>query len=200
LSVPYGQQLNFTFEGLAAETAAIERLRTFRTRIQEHLHHQAQGQADNPALSAEIEKNSRAFEEALAHDLNSAAARAAIFETVRAANTAADGGALGVGNAEALLALLVRFDRIFAVLATDDAGITAAAIAWADCEGKLDEVKPELLAQRSLSDAQIQALLDERMEARRNRNFARSDAIREELSAKGGILEDSKDGVRWHRR
>jgi cysteinyl-tRNA synthetase len=200
LSVPYGQQLNFTFEGLAAETAAIERLRTFRSRIEERAAHGAHRQTENVSLAAEIEKNSRAFDQALAHDLNSAAARAAIFETVRAANIAADAGALGNGNAEALLHLLDKFERIFNVITTDDAGITAAAVAWAECEGKLDEVKPELLAQRSLSDAQIQALLDERLEARRNRNFGRSDAIREELSAKGVILEDAKDGVRWHRR
>ncbi len=200
LSVPYGQQLNFTFEGLASETAAIERLRTFRDRMLEHRAHQARGQRENPDLAAEIETHSRAFEEALAHDLNSAAARAAIFEIIRAANIAADAGALGAENAASLLALLDRFDRIFAVIATDDAAITASALAWAECEGRLDEVKPELLAQRSLSDAQIQALLDERVDARRNRNFARSDAIRDELSAKGVILEDSKDGVRWHRR
>jgi cysteinyl-tRNA synthetase len=200
LSVPYGQQLNFTFEGLAAETAAIERLRTFRERMRGHLRPTAHDQPENPTLAAEIEKNSRAFDEALAHDLNAAAARAAIFETVRAANIAADAGALGRGNVEALLELLTRFDRIFAVLSTDDAAITAAAVAWAECEGRVHEVNPELLAQRSLSDAQIQALVDERMQARRNRNFARSDAIREELAAKGVVLEDSKDGMRWHRR
>jgi cysteinyl-tRNA synthetase len=200
LSVPYGQQLNFTFEGLTAETAAIERLRTFQERMRGHLRQNAYDPPENPSLAAETEKNSRVFDEALAHDLNAAAARAAIFETVRAANIAADGGALGRGNAQALLDLLARFDRIFAVLSADDAAITASAVAWAECEGRLDDVKPELLAQRSLSDAQIQALVDERLQARRNRNFARSDAIREELAAKGIVLEDSKDGMRWHRR
>jgi cysteinyl-tRNA synthetase len=200
LSVPYGQQLNFTFEGLAAETAAIERLRTFRKRVEEHAAFGAHGQQENVSLATEIKKNSQVFDEALAHDLNSAAARAAIFETVRAANIAADAGALGRENALALMHLLDKFERIFNVITTDDAGITASAVAWAECEGRLGDVKPELLAQRSLSDAQIQALLDERIEARRNRDFSRSDAIREELSAKGVILEDSKAGVRWHRR
>jgi len=51
-----------------------------------------------------------------------------------------------------------------------------------------------------LIDADIEALIEERQEARRNRNFARSDEIRDELAAKGIILEDTKDGVRWKRK
>ncbi len=198
LSVPYGQQLNFTFEGLTAETAALERLRAFRDRMQDQA---ACGAApENPELASEIERHTRMFDEALAHDLNTAAARAAVFETVRIANTAADANRLSRENAQACLVLLARFDRIFAVLATDDAAITSAALSWADCEGRLSEAPAELLAQRSLTDAQIEALLAERREARRARDFARSDAIRDELTHKGIVIEDGKDGVRWHRR
>ncbi len=200
LSVPYGQQLNFTFEGLAAETAALDRLRGFRDRMQHHLLHQAYAQPESDALALEIDRHTRAFDLALAHDLNTAAARAAVFETVRLANTAADAGRLGRGNAEALLAMLDRFDRIFAILETDDAAITAAALAWAECEGRLEQAPEALLAQRSLSDARIEALLEERAEARRTRNFRRGDAIRDELVAKNILIEDGKDGVRWRRK
>ena len=49
-------------------------------------------------------------------------------------------------------------------------------------------------------DAEIEALIEERQEARRNRNFARSDEIRDLLSEKGIVLEDTKDGVRWKRK
>ena len=49
-------------------------------------------------------------------------------------------------------------------------------------------------------DADIEVLIEERQDARRNRNFARSDEIRDELAAKGIILEDTKDGVRWKRK
>jgi len=49
-------------------------------------------------------------------------------------------------------------------------------------------------------DAEIERLIEERQEARRQRNFARSDEIRDELAAKGIVLEDTKDGVRWKRK
>jgi cysteinyl-tRNA synthetase len=49
-------------------------------------------------------------------------------------------------------------------------------------------------------DAEIENLIEERQEARRNRNFARSDEIRDLLGEKGIVLEDTKDGVRWKRK
>ena len=195
ISVPYGQPLNFTLEGLAAENAALDRLRAFRDRMR----NTAWPEKINDGLLAATVQAQAAFDQALAHNLNTAEARAALFDMVRAANTAADAGALGQGNAAGLLALLDRFDRVFAVLATDDAAITEGALAWAECEGRLNEVPAALLAQRSLTDAQIEARIDERREARRSRNFARSDAIRDELLHKGILIEDSKDGVRWRR-
>ena len=196
ISVPYGQPLNFTFDGLAAETAAVERLRAFALRIGEG----SWGSRTNTLLLEETSAAAEDFAGALRHDLNTAEARAAIFELVRKANAAADTGALGAENAAAILELLARFDSVFQVLGDSDAEITDAAIDWAESEGRLDQVPPELLAQRSLSDAQIDALLEERKEARRSRNFARSDAIRDELLAKGILIEDSKDGVRWRRK
>ena len=59
---------------------------------------------------------------------------------------------------------------------------------------------PELLAKLSLSDAEIEGLVTERTQAKKARNFARADAIRNELIAKGILIEDSKDGVRWRRK
>ena len=200
ISVPYGQQLNFTFEGLVAEAAALERLRAFRTRVERHLAQSAFGQGENDALQASVEQHAASFDAALAHDLNTAAARAAVFEVVRLANTAADAGRLGRENATSLLALLERFDRVFAVLTTDDAAVTEAALGWAECEGRLHEAPAALLLQRTLTDAQIEAEVEQRDAARRARNFARADAIRDALAAKGVVLEDSKGEVRWRRR
>jgi cysteinyl-tRNA synthetase len=51
-----------------------------------------------------------------------------------------------------------------------------------------------------LGDAAIEALVEERAQAKKARNFARADAIRAELTAKGVVIEDSKDGVRWKRK
>jgi cysteinyl-tRNA synthetase len=56
------------------------------------------------------------------------------------------------------------------------------------------------LAAYSLSDQQIDALVAEREQARRTRNFARSDSIRNELAALGIVIEDSKEGARWKRK
>ena len=74
------------------------------------------------------------------------------------------------------------------------------ALAWAEESGRLEEVSTEMRESLALTDEAIEALVVERTEAKKQRNFARSDAIRNELAAKGVILEDSKDGVRWKRK
>ena len=196
ISVPYGQQLNFTFEGLAAETGAVDRLRTFHHRLQTA----ATVPGSNESLTAEAERATQGFCAALSNDLNTAEARAAIFELVRAGNAAIDAGTLGAENVPQILEVLNRFDQVFAVLEDRDEEVTRAALEWAEREGRLDQAAPELLAQMSLTDAQIDALVEERTQAKKTRNFARADAIRKELAEKGIIIEDSKDGVRWKRK
>jgi cysteinyl-tRNA synthetase len=119
---------------------------------------------------------------------------------VRTGNIAADSGKLFAGNVPAINEALKRFDEIFAVLEDRDAEIARGALAWAQEEGRGDQAAPELLASYSLTDQQIDALLAEREQARRSRNFARSDAIRNELAALGILIEDSKDGARWKRK
>jgi cysteinyl-tRNA synthetase len=196
ISVPYRQQLNFTFDGLAAETGAVERLRTFYARVKS-----ATAAADeNAALAAETARCKEDFHSALANDLNTAEARAAIFDLVRAGNAAMDAGTLGAGNAAQILDVLCDFDKVFAVLDDHDAEWTKFALQWAEREGRLDEASAEVRAQNALSDEQIQALVEERTQAKKSRNFARADAIRNELAEKGIVLEDSKDGVRWKRK
>jgi cysteinyl-tRNA synthetase len=196
ISVPYGQQLNFTFDGLAAETGAVDRLRTFYQRLQAA----ATVSGRNEPLGAETARASENFVAALSNDLNTAEARAAIFELVRAGNAAIDAGTLGAENVPQILGVLNQFDQVFAVLEDQDEEVTRAALEWAEREGRLDQAAPELLAQMSLTDAQIDGLVEERTQAKKSRNFARADAIRKELAEKGIILEDSKEGVRWKRK
>ena len=141
-----------------------------------------------------------AYTIALANDLNTAEARAAIFDLVRAANTAADTGMLRSENATEIVQVLELFDGVFAVLEDRDAAITRTALEWAEREGRLNEADPSLIATLALTDEAIDALVAERTQAKRTRNFARADAIRNDLLAKGILLEDSKDGVRWKRR
>ena len=200
LSVPYRHQLNFTFDGLRESTNAVERLRTFHARIRDGKW--ADMACDN-AVSESVRTGYEKFVAALTNDLNTAEARAAIFDVLRTVNAAADQNKLCRGDAEATLALLSKFDSIFAVLEDRDAELTRKALAWAESEGRLGEADPEVIAKfgsEGLSDADIDALVAERTQAKRQRNFARADAIRNELLAKGILLEDSKDGVRWKRK
>ncbi len=147
ISVPYGQQLNFTFDGLNAETGAVDRLRTFHQRIQAA----ATVSGSNAALAAESERASQNFVAALSNDLNTAEARAAIFELVRAGNAAIDANTLGAENVPQILRVLNQFDQIFAVLEDHDEEVTRAALEWAEREGRLAQAAPELLAQMSLT-------------------------------------------------
>jgi len=196
ISVPYRHQLNFTFDGLIEATNAIDRLRTFRERLI------AAKLADgkNPALQAAAEKAQADYLAALTNDLNTAEARAPIFDLIRAANTAIDQGQLLAEDRDAILAVLTSFDAVFDVLEDRDAEPTRAALAWAEETGKMDEVAPALLAAQGLTDEAIDALVAERTLAKKQRNFARADQIRNELAEKGVIIEDSKDGVRWKRK
>jgi cysteinyl-tRNA synthetase len=196
VSVPYRHQLNFTFDGLAEATNAIERLRTFSQRLK--LAILAPGA--NPALQSAAAKALDDYMAALANDLNTAEARAPIFDLIRAANTAIDQGQLHAEDRDAILAVLDSFDTVFNVIADRDAEPTRHALEWAAEAGRLADVAPELLARQSLTDESIDALVAERTQAKRQRNFARADQIRNELAEKGVIIEDSKDGVRWKRK
>jgi len=196
ISVPYRHQMNFTFEGLAAATSEVERLRTFKERLTTGKFVEGL----NEALQ-EVTWNARAeFLASLADDLNTAEARAPIFELLRAANTAMDQGELRAGDRDAILAVLKDFDAVFDVLEDGDAEATRRALEWAEKEGRMSEVAPELVARQGLTDAAIAALVEERELARKQRNFARADEIRKELAEKGVVIEDSKDGVRWKRK
>jgi cysteinyl-tRNA synthetase len=203
ISVPYRHQMNFTFDSLTESTNAIDRLRTFHQRMLKGPWPEAIPQkpgelADN--LPQQIGEARLKYTAALANDLNTAEARAAIFDMVRVVNSAADAGTLTKQHVEEVLNVLNLFDGVFAVLKDNDAEITRAALTWAESEGRLGEAAPELVTNLALSDAEIDALVAERTQAKKTRNFARADAIRNDLLAKGILIEDSKDGVRWRRK
>jgi cysteinyl-tRNA synthetase len=128
-------------------------------------------------LNAEVERfvldALREFETAMDDDLNTAAALAAIHNLVREVNTALANDALREDDKNLALEAIEKFDSVFNIFGSDETEIL---------------------------DAEIESLIEERQEARRNRNFARSDEIRDLLSEKGIVLEDTKDGVRWKRK
>ena len=113
------------------------------------------------------------FEEGMDDDLNTSRALAVIHNLSREVNTALARKQMREDNKRELLALLARFDTVLNVFGNEQ------------CE---------------MLDTEIQALIDERQEARRRRDFGRADEIRDELARRGIVLEDTKDGVRWKRK
>ncbi len=182
-SVPYRRQLNFTPESLQGAASSVERLRTFVSRIQSGKF----PAGASPAMAERAAKSREDFDRGLADDLNTAQALAAIFDLVRDVNTAMDRGEFRQGDATPVLAGLESFDAIFAVLRDDDAEKLRAL-------GLAPDSPP-------LSEAEIEVLIAERQAARKRRDFAASDRIRDQLAERGVILEDSRDGgVRWKRK
>lgn len=200
LSVPYRHQMNFTFDGLTESANAIERLRTFARRMEAAAQGTALPAEINQELDMLVAGKLAAYHAAIENDLNTAEARAAAFDVVRAANIALDHGTFGRANLDRIQRLLADFDAVFDVLTDRDAAISRSAMEWAQAEGREDEAAPQMLASLSLSDEQVEALIAERTDARKRRNFARGDAIRNELAEKGVLIEDGKNGVTWKRK
>jgi cysteinyl-tRNA synthetase len=198
-SVPYRKQLNFTFDGLTAATTSVERLRNFKLRLETS----SFPDGSHPEMQKLADETTARMRAGLEDDLNTAQAQGALFEMVRDANAAIDAGNFGKADVPALLETLERFDEIFDVLSDDDAAKVAEVIAWAEAEGQHDKISDaarENAKAAGLSDAEIDALIAERNQARKTRNFKRSDQIRQQLLDAGIILEDTKDGVRWKRK
>src|SRR5829696_6617019 len=124
-------------------------------------------------VAAKVSTSLADFEAAMDDDFNTAAALAAIHDLVREINIVLAGEGLLSNDREAVLDGIAKFDSVLGIFGEADTG--------------------------SL-DAEIEVLVEEREEARRQRNFARSDEIRDMLAEKGIVLEDTKDGVRWKRK
>ena len=198
-SVPFRKQLNFTFDGLTQAANSVERLRTFALRLQ-----QAQlPEGKSEAMAKLAETAMQGIESALADDLNTAQALAAVFDMVRDANAAADAGQLKKGDVEPLQKALQKFDSIFAVMNDDDAVKVKQILEWAEREGKQDKISAEaraIAASASVGNAEIDQLVSDMQESRKAKNFSRADAIRGQLNEQGIIVEITKDGARWRRK
>ena len=199
MAVPYSKQLNFTFDGLTQAANSVERLRNFKLRVES-------GQfpeGSNPKIAEISQKTAEEMRAALNDNLNTARALGAIFDMVRDVNAAADAAEVRKDDVPALLKVLEQFEEIFAVLKDDDAAKVRATVEWATQEGLADKISPEtaeLAKAAALSDAEIEKLVAEHSQARKTRDFARSDAVRAQLAENGIILENTRDGVRWRRK
>jgi cysteinyl-tRNA synthetase len=183
-SVPYRKKLNFTFDGLRAASTAIERLRNFEQRLSEA----RLPAGHNAELAARARHAIEQFEHSLDDDLNTAEALAAVFEYIRETNSVLDQDAFPDGNRSDAAAVLGAFDRIFDVLRTNDKVVGI----------RLDMLPASAAA--GLAEEEINQLVAERTAAKKARNFARADEIRNQLLEKGILIEDTKDGVRWKRK
>jgi cysteinyl-tRNA synthetase len=199
MSVPYTKQLNFTFDGLTQAANSVERLRNFKRRVES-----AKLEAgSNQAISELAEKASAEMRAGMDDDLNTARALGAVFDLVRDVNAALDNSQVKQDDAAAVLKVLEQFDEIFAVLSDDDAAKVKAIVEWARDDGqagKITGAAEDLAKAAALPDEAIEKLVAEHSQARATKNFARSDAIRNELAENGIILENTKDGVRWKRK
>src|SRR5262249_403575 len=109
---------------------------------------------------------------------NTAAALGAIFELVRALNSAIDAGGLGVGDVSAVRDAFDEFDRVLGII-----GLRRS-----------EEERPPVPVD------EIERLIEDRHAARRGRDFAAADRIRHDLAARGILLEDNPGGTRWKRK
>jgi cysteinyl-tRNA synthetase len=167
-SAHYRSTMNFTWEGLGQARSALDRIHGFANRLEEV-------DREGPAPPAAVELAGRArsaFDDALADDLNTPEALAAVHGLVNEGNALLADAAMTREGAALLRAQLEAMDRVFGVLIPGE-----------------ERLSPE-----------EQALLDQRQEARRLREFRRADELRAQLEAMGIILEDTPKGTRWRRK
>jgi cysteinyl-tRNA synthetase len=198
-SVPYRNQLNFTFDGLKQAAVSVERLRNFRLRLSSGNFPEGSTPEMQSLASQTVERMTAALDD----DLNTAQAQAAIFEMVRQANAAFDTGGIKQDDVAPLLAALSKFDEIFAVLDDDDGPKMKRVLDWAMTEGRekdITEEAREAIQSGQLADDEIEKKIAEMKAARTARDLKASDALRAELADKGILVEITKDGIRWRRK
>ncbi len=174
ISCQYRSPINYSFDAIAQCKASLERLYTCRDNMDFALKNAKDEAGDRDAeIIALIDGKKAKFIEAMEDDLNTGEALGAIFELVRDINTNVNDGVQSKSLVEYAITV---FDELMNVL------------------GLLYNRK----AASSLDD-EIEALIAARNEARKNKNWAEADRIRDELKAQGIVLEDTPQGVKWHR-
>lgn len=173
LSAHYRSPLNFSAELMESSKNALERIRNAVSNLNylEQAAEQQEMSGQEQAQMKEAEAFAAKFDEAMDDDFNTADAIAAVFELVKYANSS-----VSSANTKAFIA-----------------AVREEIIALCDILGIIAQEKEELL------DEEIEKLIEERQAARKAKNFARADEIRNELLEKGITLLDTREGVKWKR-
>ncbi len=173
LSAHYRTRLNFTWAGMAQAEEALRRLTDFLARLDT-----IRDGAPHDEIAARVAVAQAGFDAAMGDDLNTAAALGEVFELVRALNTAMDQGGVGASDVTGIRRAFSHFDDVIGVVSLRAREDAAAGV-------------PE---------AEVERLMQERLDARRRRDFAAADRVRGELLALGFLVEDGPHGTRWKRK
>lgn len=173
LSAHYRSPLNFSDELMESAKNSLERILTAAEYLKDRIVHASveEMSQEEEQLAEQSKQFVHKFEEAMEDDANTADAVSAIFELVKFANT-------NVNESSS---------KQFAQNLSDCLNTLCEVM------GIITEKKAEIL------DEEIERLIEERQQARKEKNFARADEIRDELLAKGIALKDTREGVKWSR-
>ncbi|MBR5539880.1 MAG: cysteine--tRNA ligase [Clostridia bacterium] len=171
ISSSYRSPINYNNESIEQAKAALERLYNCLNGLEFALKHAPAGEADEAVLRF-CDKRREQFIEAMDDDLNTADGISAVFELVRDCNVMIAGGQPTEGSCRAALSLFRELTDVLGLL-----------------YNRGDDT----------DDTDIEALVEQRRAARAEKNWAESDRIRDELKAMGVVVEDTPQGMKWHR-
>ena len=173
ISSSYRSPINYSAEIIEQCKASLTRLYTCRDNLDFELKNAPDGEIDE-AVKTQLDKRISQFDSALDDDLNTADAIAAVFDLVRDINTLAVGKGASKGTVEYAAKV---FDTLTGVL----------GLVYNRDSSSGDD------------DAEIDALIEARAQARKDKNWAEADRIRDELKSRGIVIEDTPLGAKWHR-
>ncbi|PJZ28138.1 cysteine--tRNA ligase [Leptospira kmetyi] len=173
ISSHYRSKLNFSTDRIAEASSNIRKIQNCLDRLLD-LEPDAKADSSFVFSTESVLHWKKDFEESLADDLNVSKALAVVFESIKQINSVMDADKADSKQRMEYIQILAYYDRIFGVL--------------------------DFSSEKDLIDSEIDFLIEERQTARKNKDFARSDAIRDQLLAQGILIEDTKDGIRWRRK
>jgi len=179
LNSHYRSPLDFSDEALAAAQSGYEKLTQTMKALKKRAAEAPAAETVEPQLKAQLEQTRQRFEAALNDDLNTAAALASLFDLVRLANKLLADPDLSAASCKAV-------DQLFTQLAGDVLGIVSEPSPRA--EAGIDEAQIDQL---------VQIIIEQRSEARKQKDYARADALRDRLEQIGIVLEDRPDRTTW---